>query len=216
MLPPTHPVQQYVRMATDLHADAGLVDTFLHPRDQAFTVRDCLDLVRAAGMVFQGWDEPMPYTLDLPFARLPVDCDLRRSVGALPEEEVWAAAELIRANMPAHFFHVCRADRDPRSYRVHFEGEDFLRYVPLSRFDRLVPADPSRGSPAMLERAPIPPVPVASSHVPVLREINGQRTVADCLRAHTPPGVPAHAFGRELFSYCWRHGVLLFRLPGSD
>jgi hypothetical protein len=190
-----------------------LVDTFLHPRDRAYTVGECLDLVRSAGMVFQGWDEPMPYSLDLPFARLPADSGLRPSVAALPEEEVWAAAELIRANMPVHFFYVCRSDRDPRSYRVHFDGEDFLRYVPLIRFTRIAPADPLKSLPPMLERPPIPPVPVAPNHVPVLRQIDGVRSVADCLRAQALTGAAATAFGRELFRYYWRQGVLLFRLP---
>jgi SAM-dependent methyltransferase len=216
MLPPTHPVQQYLRMATDLHADAGLVDTFLHPRDRAYTVRDCLDLARDAGMAFQGWDENMPYSLDLPFAGLAADSGLRRAVAAVSEEERWAAAELLRANMPVHFFHLCRADRDPRSYRVHFEDDDFLRYIPVIRFDRLVPGDPLRGVPPTLQRPPVPPVPVAPSHVPILREIDGHRTVADCLPAQNRAGAAAITFARELFSYYWRQGMLQFRLPKSS
>jgi SAM-dependent methyltransferase len=216
VVPPSHPVQQYRLMATDLQADAGLVDTFLHPRDKSYTVRDCLDLVRAAGMTFQGWDEPMPYTLDLPFAGLPSESGLRSAVRALREEQAWEAAELIRGNMPVHFFHVCRADRDPRAYRVHFDGEDFLRYVPLIRFARAVPGDPIRGRPAVLERPPNPPVPIAPGHIPVLERIDGQRTIADCLRAQSLTGDAAVAFGRALFSYYCRQGVLLFRLPAPE
>ena len=214
-VPPNHPVQMYLRMATDLHADAGLVDTFLHPRDKAYDVADCLNLVRAAGMVFQGWDEPMHYTVDLPFARLPGNSRLRESMARLPEEKVWAAAELIRANLPGHFFSACRADRDPRSYRVHFEGESFLDYVPLIRFDRLLPADSMRGYPAMLERSPNAPVPLAPSHVPVIRDIDGERTVRDILHRQQLARETAVPFARELFSYCWRQGMLLFRLPGT-
>ena len=210
-VPPNHPVQQYARMATDLHADAGLVDTFLHPRDRAYTVRDCLDLARDAGMVFQGWDESMPYSLDLPLAAQPADRGLRLALEAVSEEERWEAAELLRANMPVHFFHVCRADRDPRTYRVHFEGEDFLRYVPVARFDRLVSGDPRQGRPPALERPPVPPVPIAPPHVAVLQEINGQRSIAECLRHRTDAA--AINFAREFFSYCWRHGMLQFRLP---
>jgi SAM-dependent methyltransferase len=213
MLPPTHPVQQYARVATDLHADAGLVDTFLHPRDRAYTVRDCLDLARDAGMAFQGWDESMPYSLDVPFGGLPADSGLRQAVAAVSEEERWAAAELLRANMPVHFFHVCRADRAPRSYRVHFEGDDFLRYIPVIRFDRLVPGDPIRGLQPTLQRPPVPPVPVAPHHVQILREIDGHRTVADCLRAQNCDPAAAINFAREFFSYCWRQGMLQFRLP---
>lgn len=212
-LPPTHPVQHYARMATDLHADTGLVDTFLHPRDRAYTVRDCLDLARDAGMAFQGWDESMPYSLDVPLGGLPADSSLRKAVAAVSEDDRWAAAELLRANMPVHFFHVCRADREPRSYRVQFEGEDFLRYIPVVRFDRIVPGDPARGIQPTLQRPPVPPVPIAPSHVPILREIDGQRTIADCLRAQNRDGSAATNFARELFGYCWRQGMLQFRLP---
>ena len=213
-VPPNHPVHQYARMATDLHADAGLVDTFLHPRDRAYTVRDCLDLTRDAGMVFQGWDESMPYSLDLPLAGQPADRGLRPALEAVSEEERWEAAELLRANMPVHFFHVCRADRDPRKYRVHFEGEDFLRYIPVARFDRLVPGDPRQGRPPTLERPPVPPVPIAPAHGAILQEIDGQRSIAECLRNRTDAA--AINFARELFSYGWRHGMLQFRLPARD
>jgi hypothetical protein len=115
--------------------------------------------------------------------------------------------------MPVHFFHVCRADRDPRSYRVHFEGDDFLRYIPVIRYDRLVPGDPLRGHLPTLERRPVPPVPIAPSYVPVLREIDGQRTIADFPRAQNRSGAAAVNFARELFGYCWRQGMLQFRLP---
>ncbi|HET6406756.1 MAG TPA: class I SAM-dependent methyltransferase, partial [Chthoniobacteraceae bacterium] len=204
MLPPSHPAQQYLRMATDLHADAGLVDTFLHPRDRAYTVRDCLNLARDAGVAFQGWDENMPYSLDLPLAGQPADNALRRALASVPEEESWTAAELLRANMPVHFFHVCRADRDARSYRVHFHGDDFLRYIPVIRYNRLQPGDLLRGLPPMLERPPVPPVPIAPSHVAVLREIDSRRTIAHLLRAQNRSGAEAINFGRELFGYCWR------------
>jgi SAM-dependent methyltransferase len=215
-LPPTHPVQQYARMATDLDADAGLVDTFLHPRDRAYTVRDCLDLAHDAGMTFQGWDESMPYHLDVPLGGLPPDSSLRRAVAAVSEADRWAASELLRANMPVHFFHVCRADRDPRTYRVQFEDDDFLRYIPIVRFDRIVPGDPARGIQPTLLRPPVPPVPVAPSHVPILRAIDGHRTVADCLRAQNRDGATAINFARELFSYCWRQGMLQFHIPKPD
>jgi SAM-dependent methyltransferase len=213
MIPPSHPMQQYLRVATDLHSDAGLVDTFLHPRDRAYTVRDCLDLARDAGMAFQGWDENMPYSLDLPFAGQPADNALCRAVASVSEEKRWEAAELLRANMPVHFFHVCRTDRDVCSYRVHFEGDDFLHYIPVIRYDRLVPGDPVHGLPPTLERPPVPPVPIAPAYVPLLREIDGQRSIADFLRAQNRSGAVAINFARELFGYCWHQGMLQFRLP---
>ena len=216
LISPNHPLQQYLRAATDLYADAGLVDTFLHPRDQAYSVRDCLNLVRAANMVFQGWEEGMRYNCDLPFASLPPESSLRQRMAALPEEQMWEAAELFRGNIPVHFFYACRADRDPRRYRIHFEGEDFLGYIPVPRFARVIPGDPQQGRLPILERPPIPPVAVAPAHISVLRRIDGIRTVAECLQAQPLTGEAGVAFGRELFSYYWRQGYLLFRLPQAQ
>ena len=56
-----HPVQSYLKIARDLPSDAALVDTFLHSRDRSYTVEDCLDLVAAAGLLFQGWFFKAPY-----------------------------------------------------------------------------------------------------------------------------------------------------------
>ena len=147
LLSPNHPLQHYLRAATDLYADAGLVDTFLHPRDRAYSVRDCLNLVSSANMVFQGWEESMPYNCDLPFAKLPAESGLRQRMAALSEEQIWEAAELFRGNIPVHFFYACRADRDPRGYRIHFEGEDFQGYIPVPRFARVIPGNPQQGPP---------------------------------------------------------------------
>ena len=216
LVSPNHPVQQYLRMATDLNSNAGLVDTFLHTRDRAYSVRDCLDLVRGAGMVFQGWEESMRYNCDLPFANLPSESSLLQRMAALPEEQAWEAAELFRGNIPVHFFYACRADRDPRRYRIHFEGKDFLGYVPVPRFSSVLPGDPRQGRPAILQRPLVPPVAVAPAHLPVLRQIDGTRTVADCLNAQPLAGEAGVAFGRELFSYYWRQGYLLFRLPHAQ
>ena len=39
-----HPAAQlYLAIAPDLEFDAGLVDTFLHGRDRAYSVEDCLE-----------------------------------------------------------------------------------------------------------------------------------------------------------------------------
>ena len=45
-----HLVLPYLQLARDLQHDAGLVDTFLHGRDRAYSVDDCMDLVRSAGL----------------------------------------------------------------------------------------------------------------------------------------------------------------------
>ncbi len=213
---PTHPVQQYLRMATDLYADSGLVDTFLHPRDKAYSVRDCLDLLGAAGMVFQGWDESMLYHPEIPFGKLPGDSALRQRMAALPEERVWEATELLRARAGAHFFYACRDDRDVPTYRIQFDDETFLQYVPVPRVTRFLPADPLQGRPMMIERPPAPSLPLDPWHAAVFAQMDGKRTVMECLRNVALSGGDPVEFGRAMLGYYWRQGYLLFRLPAAE
>lgn len=42
-------------------SDGALVDTFLHARQRSYTVEECLELVGAAGLTFQGWLRNSPY-----------------------------------------------------------------------------------------------------------------------------------------------------------
>ena len=167
-------------------------------------------------MVFQGWDEGMLYNYELPIAHLTPESGLPRSMAALSDIQVWEAAEVLRANISAHFFHVCRVDRDQRAYRIHFDGDEFLNYIPIPRYARVVPGDPLQGGLPMLERPPIPPVAVSARYIPVFQAVDGIRTIAQCLQAQPLTGSAAVAFGRELFSFYWRQGYLLFRLPAVE
>jgi len=81
-LSPSHPVQRYLRLAMDLNADAGLVDTFLHRRDRPYTSAECLDLVSAGGLEFQGWDDNGLY---YPDAHLPAGHPFRTRLERLQD-----------------------------------------------------------------------------------------------------------------------------------
>ena len=126
-LSPDHPVQSYLKIAPDLPSDAALVDTFLHSRDRSYTVEDCIDLVAAAGLLFQGWLLKAPY--------YPHDLSDRGSVfypavNALPETKLWSVMERIHTLNACHFFMACRADRPKESYTIDFSTADSLDYVP--------------------------------------------------------------------------------------
>src|SRR5690242_5776469 len=81
-----HPVQPYLRHATDLSSDAGLVDTFLHRRDKCYSVADCLRLVDEAGLAFQGWDQNFFYYPEGIFQTAP---SLLQRFNRLPDEKIW-------------------------------------------------------------------------------------------------------------------------------
>jgi SAM-dependent methyltransferase len=212
-LPPDHPVQPYARQAMkDLSSPQGLVDTFLHKRDRAYSVAECLELVEGAGLAFQGWEENMMYYAD-PLG--PVSPSVRARLKRLEGPRLWQAVELCQCLQATHRFYVCRKERDPASYRLQFDGEAFLEYVPRARVTRVVPADPVRRQPATIARPPFPPVTLDQNHAALFSQIDGRKSVRQCLlatgrRLEQPEDV---AFGRAFFDTLWRLGYMLFRIP---
>ena len=151
-LPPHHPVQKYLRLAAnDLASDEGLVDTFLHRRDRPFSCGECLDLVRDAGLVFQGWKENGLYHLDCRMSpREPVRPNLER----LGQRELWEAVEMLDTSIAGHWFHACRPERAAENYVIQFEDDAFLDYIPVARVTQTAAADLPNGKPAPIARPP--------------------------------------------------------------
>ena len=93
-LPKRHAIQDYVSRAPDLKYDAGLVDSFLHRQDRAYTVAQCLELVGQAGMSFMHWWENILY---YPDGLLNMNQEFYRKVNAMPEASIWQFMELFNA-----------------------------------------------------------------------------------------------------------------------
>ena len=214
-LPPHHPVQHFRHLAArDLAYDEGLVDTFLHRRDEPFTCDGCLDLTRDAGLGFQGWKENGLYHLD---ARLPPQDPLWRYLRSLSLRDYWQAVEKLDSTIAAHWFHVCRPERAEADYLVRFNDDAFLDYIPIARVSETAPADPFKGTPAMIARPPFPAVGLDEWRAAVFSHIDGAKSVRQCLAA-TGLAVDAAAtteFGRDFFGLLWRVGYVLFRLPAQ-
>jgi SAM-dependent methyltransferase len=211
---PNHPMQSY-RPITDheLSSDEGLVDTFLSRRDRPFSCGECLDLVREAGLVFQGWKENGQYHLD---TRLSPQDPLWSHLQGLDQRQYWQAVEMLDPIISAHWFHACRADRDPATYRIQFDDDAFLGYIPVPRVSQSVPADRLRRQPALIARPPFPPMILDNEQAAVFRHMDGARSVRECLTAAGLTGESATALAHRFFSKLWRVGYVLFRLPKND
>ena len=82
VLPADHPLASYLGVAPDLGVDAGMVDTFLHGRENSFTVDGCLELVNDAGLVFQDWFLRSSY-----FPPVQTENAFLQSVAQLPQRQ---------------------------------------------------------------------------------------------------------------------------------
>ncbi len=200
VLPADHPLQGYLKKARDLQDDAALVDTFLHGRARSYTVDECIELVGAAGLVFQGWFHKTPY--------YPHDLSARPSgfypaVNALPENKIWSVMERVQTVNGCHFFMACRPERPKDSYTIDFSAANALDYVPLLRTRCGISGDQAVWPGA---RIPLNPAQLA-----FVRNVDGRRTIREIAHRVAQQNESAEVstadlerFGRNLFQSLWR------------
>ena len=128
-LPQNHPVRSYMEIAPDLQFDAGLVDTFLHNREQSYTIEECLSIVKSAGLVFQDLFMKSPY-----YPPHSSTSKFYSSVTELPEERQWSIMERINSTNACHVFTACRQDRQQKNYKIDFTSMSMADYVPSFRY----------------------------------------------------------------------------------
>jgi SAM-dependent methyltransferase len=200
LLSPDHPVQPYIKIAGDLFADSGLVDTFLHGRAKSYDVDGCIELANSAGLDFQGWLLKAPYyahDVAVPHA------GFYDKVNALPEEKIWSVMERIHTLNARHFFIATRPERPKSSYVIDFSTPESLDYVPLFRWKCGLNNDEIFRSGWRM--------PLNPAQLPFVQSIDGRRSIrqiaADLAQAAGPARGSAadlEKFGRKLFQSLYR------------
>lgn len=201
VLPQDHPVHSYIRIATDLQAsDAALVDTFLHGRQRSYTVDECIDLVTAAGLEFQGWLLKAPYYAHDLFTPLN---EFYRAVNEMPERKIWSVMERAQTLNGCHFFMACRPERPKKSYAIDFSTEDALDYVPMMRMR----CGLSDGAIFRTDWS----MNLNAAQLPFVQAVDGRRTireiaehVAQTADSRRGPVSEVEKFARKLFQSLWR------------
>ncbi len=208
--PHDHPLRRCLTGPNDLAFDSGIVDTFLHPMDRGFTVRDCYELLDGAGLVLQGWLNRHAYD---PASRI-AQPRLRELISRLPERDAQHAIELIDGKIATHTFYACRRDRDPRQVRIDFDGGGFMDMVPVPR-----PGWTRSAGPGLLLLQPGivgMTLELRERRAAVASRIDGRRTVRACfLDAGSTLEAPQFvaSFCRELFRQLWVAGACDLVLP---
>ena len=208
-LPADHPVRSYLTVARDLQTDGALVDTFLHGRQRSYTVDDCLELVDAAGLTFQGWFHKSPY---YPHEITTAASTFGGHLAKLPETELWSVMERLQTVNATHFFIACRPDRPKERYTIDFTSDHALDYIPMSRTacllseaDLLGPGYRVRLDPAQL---------------PFAQLVDGRRSIREIAAGVAQRGGvstgAAEDFARKLFQELWRRDFLSMAIGDSD
>jgi len=214
LLPKGHPLHAYASRSTDMKFDAGLVDLFLHQQDRPYSVPEVMEFVEDAGLAFQAWVEPMYYNPDV---SIPENHPLYQRLGRLPDPDRWAAMELFSGFHARHDFCVCRTDRPLDSYFIDFVQPDFPdRAVPIMPTSKLRPA--AGGKPAVVTGNRVPPLTLPPALVAIFQQIDGVRTIAQCLESAPLQIAPEmlRQHGLRFFRSLWRTGHIVFRLKETS
>uniref|UniRef100_I2Q7Q4 Methyltransferase family protein n=1 Tax=Desulfovibrio sp. U5L TaxID=596152 RepID=I2Q7Q4_9BACT len=129
-LPKNHIIQNYLSIAEDLKYDSGIVDTFLHTQDRAYTVPQVLEFARSNGLEFWDWVDRKEYC---PTALIPLSHPIMPRILALRPEEQWAVVELILQKIGTHRFFFCHRRRLRQVVRPNFDNHSWTCYVPVLR-----------------------------------------------------------------------------------
>ncbi|OBG47469.1 hypothetical protein A5672_06870 [Mycobacterium alsense] len=212
LLPADHHIQSYLRIeGSELRYDGAVVDTFLHGRDRSYDVDECIDLVTAAGLVFQGWLLNAPY---YPHDSFAPGTELNRAVNALPERQLWSIMERVHTFGACHFFMACRPERPKATYTIDFSTRDCLDYVPMFRMRcGLSGNEIFRTDWRMALNA---------AQLPFAQRVDGRRTIRDIAGSVAQAGASPRAssadvetFARKLFQSLWRLDFLAMGLPAQ-
>jgi SAM-dependent methyltransferase len=210
--PHDHPLRRSLAGSNDLAFDAGVVDTFLHPRDRAYSIGDCFELLDAAGLVLQGWLNRQAYD---PATRI-TQPRLRELVARLPEREALQALELVDGRIATHSFYACRRERDPSQYRIDFAGAGFMDLVAVPREGWVRNA---AGDMLLFQSAAgAKTIELRDRRAAVAQRIDGRRTVRACFldagsKFESPEFVAS--FCRELFRQLWLAGCCDLVYPAA-
>jgi hypothetical protein len=155
-LPAWHHVKSYAQSAPDLNFDGGIVDTFLHRSDRAYSVTQALRLASDNGLQFQDWLDRHDYSIS---ALIPDSLSLWPPASRLAPQEQWQLVELLGQSLGSHSFLLTHPERDPSDYTVDFSTDAgqqaWLLLIPHVRppLEVLRPSDPQQGAPATLRRS---------------------------------------------------------------
>jgi len=127
-LPRSHPLARLLAESPDFQSKDALADALLNPQERTFSVPQLLDLIESEGLRFGRWVRQAPY---LPQCSGLAATPHAGRLAALPVKEQYATLELFRGTMLRHSLIAYRDHAPGDGGFPRFEGEDWLRYVPI-------------------------------------------------------------------------------------
>jgi SAM-dependent methyltransferase len=130
VLPQHHPLLSMLRGSRESLDAGALIDALLNPRDRTYSVPQLFDFVERNDLTFARWYWQAAYS---PHCGLIATTPHANRLAALPEREQYLAMELWRGLMSNHDFVVHGSDVSHSGFKVRFDDDRYLRYVPVRR-----------------------------------------------------------------------------------
>lgn len=213
-LPAGHPLHNILAEAPELRNEAMLADALLHPQDRAYSVPQFFRLIEDAGLVFGRWFRQAPYS---PRCGVISQISQLDAITGLPIREQYAALELFRGTMTRHSAVLYRDDADISQHNVGFDGEAWLRYVPIRISDTICVQNrvPRAAAAVLINRTHAYKdlfLTINQGEKRVFDLIDGRQTIGaivDKTRSYKDPVMHNHLV-RTFFEQLWWHDQAVF------
>jgi len=122
-----HVLRRYLNIANDLGYDSGIVDTFLHPQDRAYSVKEIMEFVNSSDLDFYSWLDRGYYIYD---ATLNKNLSLSKRMNKLDQTQKWIIAEKLNQNIGTHSFVVRKKINKIRRIEDIYFSNDWKELIP--------------------------------------------------------------------------------------
>ena len=133
-------------------------------------------------------------------------------MNALPEASIWQFMELFNGTLGQHNFCVCHPDRPRSSYQIDFSTGAFMDYIPVLRCTEVKPPTEVPAGCAVVERKPRPAYTLNPPASALFRQIDGAKSVRECLIASGLDSKDPEAICKATFQHLWRLSYIFLRI----
>lgn len=121
-----HVLCRYLKFATDLNYDGAIVDTFLHPQDRSYSVKEIYEFTRKAKLEFLSWCDNMEYSLK---GAIPDAHPLWQKINSIniTDEDKHHIHDLLIQDRGTHRW-LCAHPSYVEKCKINFEGSEYLTY----------------------------------------------------------------------------------------
>jgi len=178
IVPESHPIHPYLKMAEDLGYDSGIVDTFLHQQDRAYSVPEVLKFASSNNLAFFDWEDRCDYSVT---STIHHDSLIKEKIFKLPEIDQWPIVELFNNIRGTHRFILCHPEREKR-IKIKFDGKEWLDFVSVIRpgLKVLEIGDIQTNTPAKLKRS-WHEFNANKIGMVLLEQVNGRRSIHEII-----------------------------------